>query len=130
MTSEWRKVTLGELDDELTRIKQETALVDAECKFLPPDGPERDVLFNAGVNRGLELGQDLRKVVVQLYPLIEKLFDHEVFVIQMGSADSIVRWVKANIACQELAAKVTSICMGEEGFWIQLNLETKTTGLN
>lgn len=130
MTKEWRNVTLGELDDELTRIKQETVQVNAEYKLLPPDGPERDALFNAGVDRGLELGQDLRKVVVQMYPLLEKLFDHDVFVIQMGSADSITRWVKGNIACQELTAKVTSICMGEESFWVQLNLETKTTGMN
>jgi hypothetical protein len=130
MTSEWRNITLGELDDELTRIKQETAEIDANYKFLPPDGPERDVRFNADVNRGLELGQDLREAVKKLYPLIERLFEYDVFVIQMGSADSIARWVKANIACQELTAKVTSICMGEESFWIQLNLETKTTGLN
>jgi hypothetical protein len=130
LTKAWRKITLGELQDELTRIKTDTDKLNGEYKLLPPDGPERDVAFQAGMDRGYELHQDLRKVCETLFPLIELLYDREVFVVVLGDADSIARWIQSNVFRQGLTAKLTSVGMNEDHALIYLNLETRTAGQN
>jgi hypothetical protein len=135
---EWRNVTLGEVYDELESIKKAKDKHWAEYNALPK-GEGHGESFDALMDREREACDRVEAINEQILPILESLVELKVFIVEMGSSSAIKLWVEmalskmkeAHLTEDRLSAKLTSVEMNEDKkYWIFLNVETKSAGLN
>jgi hypothetical protein len=136
MKPEWRNLTLGEVYDELRRIRETGPWIDGQYDDIrEKQGSVPSNVADELMSLDRSLAEEQTILIEQLFPILKEI-PVKAFIIEMGSASEAASWIESTVTKLgaqgvrdfRLTPEVTSIDLAEEGYWISLTLETKGSG--